>query len=180
MFVFYGLPPLWYNLATVRLLEATSTPQDHCLPQATVTDALYFCGDAIVLPQDSSVLHTHTHIYIYIYFKFQFSFKATLAATIHQSRKTLSQLIGSRKLTPPSPTTPSVHLWKLCSCGLVALSATRNLLCNLVHPFVPTKHIPSISISMVCHMSLSHNNVVCVHSLLILDGINMDELRKVF
>ena len=66
MFVFYGLPPLWYNLATVRLLEATSTPQDHCLPQATVIDALYFCGDAIVLPQDSSVLHTHTYIYIYI------------------------------------------------------------------------------------------------------------------
>ena len=160
------------------LLSGCQKPHHHCLPQATVTDSLYFCGDAIVLPQDSSVLHTHT--YIYIYFKFQFSFKATLAATIHQSRKTLSQLIGSRKLTPPSPTTPSVHLWKLCSCGLVALSATRNLLCNLVHPFVPTKHIPSISISMVCHMSLSHNNVVWVHSLLILDGINMDELRKVF
>ena len=37
-----------------------------------------------------SYTHTHTHTHTHIYFKFQFSFKTTLAATIHQSRKTLS------------------------------------------------------------------------------------------
>ena len=175
MFVFYGLPPLQYNLAAVRLSEATSplSSTSYCHRFSLLLWRCHRFATRFICP-------THTHTHTHIYFKFQFSFKTTLAATIHQSRKTLSQLIGSRKLTPPSPTTPSVHLWKLCICGLVALSATRNLLCNLVHPFVPTKHIPSISISMVCHMSLSHNNVVWVHSLLILDGINMDELRKVF
>ena len=94
VFVFFSVSPLCLSsmashLSSITLLlSGCQKPHHHCLPQATVIDSLYFCGDAIVLPQDSSVLHTHTHTHTY--FKFQFSFKTTLAATIHQSRKTLS------------------------------------------------------------------------------------------
>ena len=61
MFVFYGLPPLQYNLAAVRLSEATSplSSTSYCHRFSLLLWRCHRFATRFICPT-----HTHTHIYI--------------------------------------------------------------------------------------------------------------------
>ena len=63
MFVFYGLPPLQYNLAAVRLSEATSplSSTSYCHRFSLLLWRCHRFATRFICPTHT---HTHTHIYI--------------------------------------------------------------------------------------------------------------------